>query len=156
MDIVMLQKDEPKPAPTSAAPAPSAPQMPPQSIPAMKLYPSLKTQSPPQSQAGPSSAPPSTKSSEEMALDAKVAEAIDQMRAMGFHDDGELWCSTHYCYSILSPLVFSILNLISILTIFLYFAIGLYWTGNLAQNKLWLPTLSCIPDVWMLADKTTL
>ena len=104
----MLQKDEPKPAPTSAAPAPSAPQMPPQSIPAMKLYPSLKTQSPPQSQAGPSSAPPSTKSSEEMALDAKVAEAIDQMRAMGFHDDGELWCSTHYCYSYIAA--FSFLN----------------------------------------------
>lgn len=71
------------------APTPSAPELP-QSMPALKLYPSLKTQNAPQSQAGPSTTQSSTKSSEEIVLDTKVAEAIAQMRAMGFHDDGKI------------------------------------------------------------------
>jgi len=85
--IKIEQKPEDMDVASKPAPTPSAPELP-QSMPALKLYPSLKTQNAPQSQAGPSTTQSSTKSSEEIVLDTKVAEAIAQMRAMGFHDDG--------------------------------------------------------------------
>lgn len=96
MDIITL--DEP-----ISAPAPTEPL--PQTIPAFQLYPSLDTRpkeaevSAPPPQTAPEgavaaaeplvsvSAPPPRSE-----LDVKVAEAVEQMRSMGFHDDGRSLC----------------------------------------------------------------
>lgn len=63
----------------------------PQQVPAIKLYPSLtrSTESPsaPPLLNSTLEAPPSSEPKTD--LDVKVAEAIEQMRTMGFHDDGK-------------------------------------------------------------------
>ena len=54
-------------------------------MPAIRLYPSLSSVPVPSEPNGAAASAPGTDSS----LEGKVAEAVEQMRAMGFHDDGE-------------------------------------------------------------------
>lgn len=63
----------------------------PSGVPAVKLYPSLNSSgvTGASGATGPAAVPAHVQApSKHAALDAKVAEAVEQMRAMGFHDDG--------------------------------------------------------------------
>ena len=88
-DVSTLYPELPKPSAPQQAPALVPQQVPvvtPQSAPASA--PQHAPASAPQQARVPSYQPPASRTLDQIALDQKVVEAIEQMRAMGFHDEG--------------------------------------------------------------------
>ena len=88
-DVSTLYPELPKPSAPQQAPALVPQQVPvvtPQSAPASA--PQHAPASAPQQARVPSYQPPAPRTLDQIALDQKVVEAIEQMRAMGFHDEG--------------------------------------------------------------------
>jgi len=96
-DVSTLYPELPKPSAPQQAPALVPQQVPvvtPQSAPASAPQhapasaPQHAPASAPQQARVPSYQPPAPRTLDQIALDQKVVEAIEQMRAMGFHDEG--------------------------------------------------------------------